>query len=782
MGSNPLLEGPRRFSRLLCGVLAALCAVGWASTSAACPTYPNSFPSDVFSQDAATCFTCHTSTTTGPRNQFGLDWFASCVSGCTSVCGLDCFVTAWVDCGSAQVLDSDGDLFTNGEELDPRRQLPPGVFNSIDECNAAFDFDDDCAQGASGCSDPDFLVRGDYTCSCPSGLDAPGSDGRASGNGCIDVDECDEGLDDCLENSTCSNTEGSFDCTCDPGFSGSGHAGQGCTDQDFCDPNPCDPLTTCQSTLDGAVCSACPDGYEGDGADVCSSIDFCATDNGGCSPLVDCTPLPGGSTCGPCPANYAGSGVGADGCVEDVCRVCSPFATCNAAAPQGTPVCTCNVGFTGDGTTCRDVDECVSGSASCGANAVCGNLFGTYLCACAAGFHFDGTACVANAFTRVDAPPALPLRVDEPRAAPELPRVTEGSLAPAATSGGCALSSAAPASSRSLPWAALGLVAVLVARRRRSYLVGLALGLVSLVALGGCGDDDTVTPGGVGGSAGTSSEAGAGGSSPGGSAGSGGVAGAGGSAGGGAGGSGGQAGTGGGGAGGTGPVSCTHSRDCPAGEWCNPNGDVCQRRDALGAALTFQDIFPQLQTLGCRDCHIGGLETNNGYGPLAFDEFESAYAALVTDGVSCQTEQHRLCVEDPRSSLMITKVFAGLNPPEQTQSVVFYRWDELQLQQILRWIASGAQRRGPCGNRVIDPGEACDDGLTPPTRCPYGQATCQVCTKTCQLTAGTPGPTCGDGTPDVGHEICDDGNTTVEPAGANGGAVCGAQCTYVPGN
>jgi hypothetical protein len=274
MDSNPQrrvvgrLSGalPRRFQKAL-AALAAVIGVGtWAGLGAACPTYPNSFPSNVLPppEVQATCFTCHTSSTTGPRNGFGLDWFASCVSGCTSVCGLDCVVTPWVDCSSAQALDSDGDLFTNGEELDPRRTLPPGAFNSIDECTAGFEFNDDCAPDASGCSDPDFLVRDDYTCVCPSGLDAPGSDGRASGNGCIDVDECDEGLDDCLENSTCQNAEGTFTCPCDDGFFGDGRAGFGCTDADFCDPSPCDTLTSCQSSPDGAVCSACPDGYEGD--------------------------------------------------------------------------------------------------------------------------------------------------------------------------------------------------------------------------------------------------------------------------------------------------------------------------------------------------------------------------------------------------------------------------------------------------------------------------------------------------------------------------------------
>ena len=36
----------------------------------------------------------------------------------------------------------------------------------------------------------------------------------------IDVDECALGTDDCGANSFCNNTEGSFTCTCDPGYTG----------------------------------------------------------------------------------------------------------------------------------------------------------------------------------------------------------------------------------------------------------------------------------------------------------------------------------------------------------------------------------------------------------------------------------------------------------------------------------------------------------------------------------------------------------------------------------
>ncbi|XP_049319662.1 nidogen-2 isoform X7 [Astyanax mexicanus] len=57
--------------------------------------------------------------------------------------------------------------------------------------------------------------------------------------------------------------------------------------------------------------------------------------------------------------------------------------------------CQCATGYTGDGRSCYDVDECVEGLSVCGSQSECVNLPGSHTCRCLSGYEFeqDGRTC-----------------------------------------------------------------------------------------------------------------------------------------------------------------------------------------------------------------------------------------------------------------------------------------------------------------------------------------------------------------------------------------------------
>ena len=74
---------------------------------------------------------------------------------------------------------------------------------------------------------------------------------------------------------------------------------------------------------------------------------------------------------------------------------CSPGGGCDENADcldtPGSFECTCHSGYTGDGDTCLDIDECLSDP--CDENATCTNNNGSFSCQCDSGFEGNGFSC-----------------------------------------------------------------------------------------------------------------------------------------------------------------------------------------------------------------------------------------------------------------------------------------------------------------------------------------------------------------------------------------------------
>ncbi|XP_064459913.1 uncharacterized protein LOC135370150 isoform X1 [Ornithodoros turicata] len=248
--------------------------------------------------------------------------------------------------------------------------------------------------------------------------------------GCIDVNECDvnhgpSGL--CGQGAICSNTPGSYRCSCPPGFTGDPF--RFCEDINECDrmlgpSGLCGEGALCANTMGSFSCS-CPQGYSGNGRVRCHDINECSQTfgpNGKCGISAVCTNLPGSYQCR-CPPGTSGDP--AVRCVQSVqCQVddecpghsvcrdhqcycptpnfgndckhpcedifCGTHAQCRLDH-SGRPVCVCAHGFTGQSNSlpgCVDIDEC-SADNPCGQGALCRNLPGKYECVCPHGFEGD---------------------------------------------------------------------------------------------------------------------------------------------------------------------------------------------------------------------------------------------------------------------------------------------------------------------------------------------------------------------------------------------------------
>jgi len=266
---------------------------------------------------------------------------------------------------------------------------------------------DDCAtapcQNGGSCLNSVGEVDG-WSCECALG---PTGDSNAwVGRDCSeDVDECANNAHDCDVSAECINTPGGFECVCHKHWEptdpcGDDHRGRtivmrpegadltvapysecaldtqgtayssGCYDVDDCASEPCKNGGTC----DGSGRPGCQIGAEDVACYVCSCTigwtgENCERDEN------ECVDSELGERIATLPA---------------VCRA-AESSTCTNT--DGSYECRCNLGWTGDGMTCVDADDCEFDPCNHGGTCNdCGTL--CFVCDCVSGWR--GTTCATD--------------------------------------------------------------------------------------------------------------------------------------------------------------------------------------------------------------------------------------------------------------------------------------------------------------------------------------------------------------------------------------------------
>ncbi|CAG0882699.1 unnamed protein product [Darwinula stevensoni] len=317
---------------------------------------------------------------------------------------------------------------------------------------------DECADGSHDCPrDRTECVNtyGGYECKvlCLPGYRPSPATTNQSASTCIDVDECAEGTDLCLESEECVNTDGSYRCESDvddgePEVKGSreGDGDEGrenlprcpngflydpitreCRDVNEClGEDPCKGGNSSCINLPGGYRCDCPVGFQFNiRTKDCQDVNECQLELHNCQTTQRCDNTIGSFTC----IRMTGCGTGYTlnahtGLCEDddecelgtsKCKELGPDWECEntqgsfrciKSCPPGEetnertnrceplrrtpPPPSCPSGYqTGPKGSCIDVDECGEGLHDCGGEQTCRNRVGGYVCECPVGYALD---------------------------------------------------------------------------------------------------------------------------------------------------------------------------------------------------------------------------------------------------------------------------------------------------------------------------------------------------------------------------------------------------------
>ncbi|GAB1599636.1 mucin-like protein [Argonauta hians] len=278
------------------------------------------------------------------------------------------------------------------------------------------------------------LNNGTEKCFCKLGY-------TKNATGCYDEDECQNNSLICGQ-ARCTNTEGSYQCNCDVGFTFEktslickscpkhkwgkdcmstchprcescnktigcvcprGTNGTNCEDIDECRLGYCNRNTSeCQNLVGSYKCS-CKNGYIMKSAYICDDEDECQSQSHNCSADATCKNTIGSYTC-ICKQGFSGDGYT---CIDiDECAMNTSNCQKQCTNTHGSFSCKCppNYVMADDRRSCvfQDMDECKAGTDNCSTEATCENTSGSFNCTCKEGFTGDGYTCTDSSTSYLD--------------------------------------------------------------------------------------------------------------------------------------------------------------------------------------------------------------------------------------------------------------------------------------------------------------------------------------------------------------------------------------------
>ncbi|KAL5010333.1 hypothetical protein ScPMuIL_012638 [Solemya velum] len=219
----------------------------------------------------------------------------------------------------------------------------PGYIYDADtkSCNIISANDTECQSlsCSNGCSNNGTEAK----CFCDNGYELE------NGTSCRDIDECQT---DNVCPQHCTNTDGSYSCSCYTGY---------------------------RITDDNLFCIACDQLSWGDN---CENVCNCAVNGKECDPVKGCI----------CRDGWSG-----EDCLQDVNEcvetpdICGSETICTNT--NGSYICSCKTGYTEKNGTCVDLDECQSALLN-NCSQICINAIGSHSCECKSGYNLvNGTDC-----------------------------------------------------------------------------------------------------------------------------------------------------------------------------------------------------------------------------------------------------------------------------------------------------------------------------------------------------------------------------------------------------